>query len=50
MQIQNNVLDVPATVMMADGAEFEFFEPKRVVVSPLELCLLSNEEELFDDD
>ena len=42
--------EISPNVLFAEEAEFEFFEPKRVVVSPLELCLLSDPDDLFDDD
>ncbi len=50
MQTVNNIMEVPPAALFGDDAEFEFFEPKRVTISPMELCLLSNEEDLFDDD
>ncbi len=50
MQTANNITELPAAMIMSDDAEFEFFEPKRVVISPLELCLLSKEEDLFEED
>ncbi len=49
MQLHIQDEDSPA-VLMSDDAEFEFFEPKRVDVSPLELCLLCEDDELFEDD
>jgi hypothetical protein len=40
----------PPSVFFVEEAEFEFFEPKRLVISPLELCLLSKPDDLFEDD
>lgn len=40
----------PAAMLFGDDAEIEFMEPRRVVITPLELCLLSNEEDLFGDE
>lgn len=36
--------------LIATEMEFESFEPRRVVISPLELCLLSEPEDLFEDE
>jgi hypothetical protein len=36
--------------LFASESYFELVEPKRVVVSPLELCLLSNFDDLFEDE
>jgi hypothetical protein len=40
----------PPLTIFASEEYFEFVEPKRVVVSPLEVCLLSNFEDLFEDE
>ncbi len=41
---------LPPVPFLSGDAEFEFLEPKRVVISPLELCLLSEPDDLFEDD
>jgi hypothetical protein len=40
----------PALPFLASAAEFEFVEPKRIVLTPLEMCLLSDSDDLFDDE
>jgi hypothetical protein len=40
----------PPPTLFASESYFEFVEPKRVVLSPLEVCLLSNPEDLFEDE
>jgi len=40
----------PPLTLFASESYFELVEPKRVVVSPLELCLLSNPDDLFEDE
>jgi hypothetical protein len=49
MQTTTVEQSVPLT-LFASESYFELVEPKRVVVSPLELCLLSNPDYLFEDD
>jgi hypothetical protein len=49
MQTTTVEQSVPLT-LFASESYFELVEPKRVVVSPLELCLLSNPDDLFEDD
>ena len=39
----------PPLPFLASETEFDFFEPKRLVISPLELCLLSDPDDLFED-
>jgi hypothetical protein len=41
---------IPPLAIFASETYFELFEPKRAVISPLELCLLSDPNELFDED
>lgn len=38
----------PPFPLIAADMEFDSFEPRRVVISPLELCLLSEPEDLFE--
>jgi hypothetical protein len=40
----------PPPTLFASESYFEFVEPKRVVLSPLELCLLSDPDDLFEDE
>lgn len=41
---------IPAIPILAEASEFEFIEPKRLVLSPLEVCMLMNPDDLFEDD
>ena len=40
----------PPLTIFASEEYFEFVEPKRVILSPLELCLLSDSDDFFEDD
>jgi len=41
---------IPPIQCFTADTEFEFLEPNRLVISPLELCLLSDPDDLFEDD
>ena len=40
----------PKLPVFTKESEYVFFEPKRVVLSPFEVCLLSEPEDLFEDE
>jgi hypothetical protein len=41
---------IPPIPLLTGDIELKTFEPKRVVLSPVELCLLSEPDDLFEDD
>ena len=41
---------IPSMPLLAGDAEFEFIEPKRLVLSPIEVCMLTSSDDLFDDE
>ena len=40
----------PPFPLVATEIDFDSFEPRRVVISPFELCLLSEPDDLFEDE
>jgi hypothetical protein len=41
--------ELPPIPVLCGDSDFERFEPKRIVLSPLELCFLSEPDDFFDD-
>ena len=46
--IQNGIL-ASSILASLEKKDFELFEPKRVEISPLTLCMLADDDDLFGD-